>query len=599
MLAISVFFPVVFTDWRVPFLSRLPVLNIFPLCFLLGYLTPKLIDEYACGDPEKAGKVYAINIAGCVLGPLSASYLLLPFFGSRISIIILSLPILWLFMKHWDALRSTPIWRAILSPLLAVVIFCSLFISISFEEGLKKIDGVIRHDYTATVVSYGSGFQKRLLVNGVGMTTLTPTTKDMAHMPLVFLNHKPESALVICLGMGTTLRSVASWGIDVTAVELVPSVKEAFGYYHADADRVLSQPNVRIIVDDGRRYLRRAAKKFDVIVIDPPPPLPAAGSSLLYSEEFYSLIKLRLKPDGILQQWFPGGEPAVMSAVTKSLTRSFPCVLMYRSIEGPACYHYLASMSPIRVPSATEAILRMPEAAKKDRLEWDVNSEARLMEIWRKLLKGKEDPALFTKGSNIRIIDDRPFNEYYFLRYLKKLNFKSFISWMTGHIRGDPAFVGNIFIGDNPYVDAYINRGSAYAKLGQYQRAIEDFNEAIRLKPDYADAYFNRGVVYYSIGQYQRAIEDYNEAIRIKPDDTDDYNSRGAAYANLEQYQRAIDDFNKAIRLKPDYVDAYANRCGTYFMLGNKKIGCRDAQKACELGNCKVLETAKGKGVCR
>ena len=87
------------------------------------------------------------------------------------------------------------------------------------------------------------------------MTILTPITKDMAHMPLTFLDHKPESALMICLGMGTTLRSLASWGIDVTAVELVPGVKEVFGYYHADADRVLSQPNVRIIIDDGRRYL--------------------------------------------------------------------------------------------------------------------------------------------------------------------------------------------------------------------------------------------------------------------------------------------------------------------------------------------------------
>jgi len=423
MLAISAFLPVVFTDWRVPFLRRLPVLSIFPICFLLGYLTPKLIDEYSGGDPDRAGTVYAINIAGCVLGPLFASYLLLPFFGSRVSIIILTLPILLLFIKHWEALQSTPIWRAILSSVLAAVLFCSLFISISFEEGFKKIDGVIHHDYTATVVSYGYGLQKRLLVNGIGMSELTPITKDMAHMPLAFLNHKPESALVICLGMGTTLRSLASWGIDVTAVELVPGVKEAFGYYHTDADRVLSQPNVRIIIDDGRRYLRRTEKKFDVITIDPPPPVEAAGSSLLYSEEFYSLIRLRLKPDGILQQWFPGGEQPILVAVTTSLTRSFPYVLMYRSLEGWG-YHYLASMSPIHIPSAAEAILRMPEAARNDRLEWDVNSETRLTEIWNELLKRKLEPALFTMSPDISITDDRPFNEYFLIRYLKKPNFQ-------------------------------------------------------------------------------------------------------------------------------------------------------------------------------
>jgi len=423
MLAISEFFPVIFTDWRIPLLSRLSVLSIFPFCFLLGYLTPKLIDEYSGGDPEKAGKVYAINIAGCVLGPLFASYLLLPFFGSRISIIILSLPLLWLFIRHWGVLRSKPIWRVVLTPVLAVVLLCSLFISISFEEGFKKINGVIRHDYTATVVSYGSGLQKRLLVNGVGMTSLTPITKDMAHMPLAFLNHKPESALMICLGMGTTLRSLASWGIDVTAVELVPGVKEAFGYYHADADRVLSQRNVRIIIDDGRRYLRRTENKFDVITIDPPPPVQAAGSSLLYSEEFYSLIRLRLKTDGILQQWLPeGGDRATLNAVTTSLTRSFSYVLMYRPVKGQG-YHYLASMSPIHIPTPAEAILHMPKAARNDRLEWELNSEERLMVIWSELLKGKVNPALFTMSSNISITDDRPINEYYLMRNLKGLNF--------------------------------------------------------------------------------------------------------------------------------------------------------------------------------
>ncbi len=113
------------------------------------------------------------------------------------------------------------------------------------------------------------------------------------------------------------------------------------------------------------------------------------------------------------------GEQATLAAVTTSLTRSFPYVLMYRSIEGWG-YHYLASMSPIHVPTATEAILRMPEAAQKDRLEWKVNSEEKLTEIWSKLLKGRVDPASFTMSSDIRITDDRPFNEYCLIRYLRE-----------------------------------------------------------------------------------------------------------------------------------------------------------------------------------
>lgn len=556
MIAISVFIPVVCSDWRVPLFSRLPVLSIFPLCFLLGYLTPKLIDEYSNGDPDRAGKAYAINIAGCVLGPLVASYLLMPFFGSRFSIIILAIPILWLFVKHWNLLQNTPIWRAILTPVLAMLLFCSIFISISFEEGIKK--GVVRHDYTATVVSYGSCLYKQLLVNGTGITILTPSTKDMAHLPLAFLNHKPQSALVICLGMGTTFRSLASWGIDVTAVELVPSVKQAFGFYHEDADRILSQPNVRIVIDDGRRYLRRTEKKFDVITIDPPPPVQAAGSSLLYSDEFYSLIRLRLKPDGILQQWYPEEEKPILAAVTRSLTQSFPYVVMYHSIQGKG-YHYLASMSPLQIPSAEEAVSKMPEAAQKDRMEWNLKSKEELMGIWSKLLNSKVETASFTMNPEIRITDDRPFNEYYLVRCFKKMNGQSFITWITGFLRNEQINLSNFH-----YSSTYMEQGESYMKSGNYRQAISEYNKAVHLVPNNAFNYYNRALAYYKLGHYHQAITDYNHALRLKPRSAESYNGRALVY----------------------------------FKQGNNVSGCQDIQKACELGNCDFLKKAKDKGYC-
>jgi tetratricopeptide (TPR) repeat protein len=145
----------------------------------------------------------------------------------------------------------------------------------------------------------------------------------------------------------------------------------------------------------------------------------------------------------------------------------------------------------------------------------------------------------------------------------------------------------------------YYNRGNAYAKLGQKQPAIEDFNKAIRLKSDYVPAYYSRGTIYGELGQYQRAIEDFNKAIRLKPDYVDAYYNRGTAYAMLGQYQLAIEDYSKTIRLKPDYADAYNNRGFVYLNQSNNKLGCLDAQKACELGNCKTLEAVNTGGLCR
>ena len=145
---------------------------------------------------------------------------------------------------------------------------------------------------------------------------------------------------------------------------------------------------------------------------------------------------------------------------------------------------------------------------------------------------------------------------------------------------------------------AYNNRGKVFENLSEYESAIGDYNEAIRLKPDNVLAYYNRGNLYDKLGRYQLAIENYDEAIRLKPDNAAAYCNKGMTYARIGQYQHAIEDFNDAIRLQQDYADAYNGRGIVYLSQGNSELGCRDAQKACELGNCKALELAKGRQDC-
>jgi hypothetical protein len=77
------------------------------------------------------------------------------------------------------------------------------------------------------------------------------------------------------------------------------------------------------------------------------------------------------------------------------------------------------------------------------------------------------------------------------------------------------------------------------------------------------------------------------------------YNEKASSYYHRGQYQLAIEYSNEAIRLKPDYASAYHNGGLAYFVQGNNELGCFDAQKACELGKCRLLEIAKGQGGCR
>lgn len=157
----------------------------------------------------------------------------------------------------------------------------------------------------------------------------------------------------------------------------------------------------------------------------------------------------------------------------------------------------------------------------------------------------------------------------------------------------------NIKHGGPDHILVYNNRGIAYSRLGLYQKALDDLNTAIGLKPDYADAYSNRGIVYSRLNCHQLALEDFNKAVQLNPDFADLYNNRGVAYAKLGNYQSAIDNFSKAIELNPHYSDALSKRGIVYLEQGNRELGCRDAYKACEMGNCEILKSAQSKGDCR
>ena len=104
---------------------------------------------------------------------------------------------------------------------------------------------------------------------------------------------------------------------------------------------------------------------------------------------------------------------------------------------------------------------------------------------------------------------------------------------------------------------AYDNRGVAKSRLRQYKSAISDFDAALRIKPDSATAYRNRGTAKALLKQYEAAIADFDAALRIKPDEAKVWFGRGAAKYQLKQYEDAISDFDAALRIKPDYFAAY------------------------------------------
>ena len=416
MLALFALFPLVTTNPTILIAHQLRlILGIGPFAGLLGFVTPMLVDRWAGGDPAKAGKAYAINVLGCILGPLLAGFLLLPFISERWSLLLLSAPWLALAVRAMVFPSRSQGWlpRIVAYALLPLV--AGILLGSKSYEQLYAKNGEVMRDSTATVIAAGTGMGKQLLVNGYTMTSLTPITKMMAHLPLASLNHPPQDALVVCFGMGTTFRSLRSWGIPVTVVELVPSVPRLFGFFHKDASQVLNSPLSHVVVDDGRRYLERTDKQYDVITIDPPPPVEAAGSSLLYSEDFYAVVRQRLRSGGILQQWLPYGDAQDFTAVARALNDSFPYVRVF-AYSRTWGFHFLASEQPLRPWTAKDLTQHLPAAAATDMMEWGPGNDPQ--PIFARLLQN-EIPikALITLSPQTPALsDDRPVNEYYLFR---------------------------------------------------------------------------------------------------------------------------------------------------------------------------------------
>jgi len=421
LLAACAMLPLVVAGPRIH-TGRLPrlILGVAPFTGLLGFITPMLVDRFSGGNPGKAGAAYATNIAGCILGPLLAGFALLPLLSENRTLIVLTVP--WLFVGL-AALR--PSMKP--SPATRLAIYGSLALAAvlvaageGYDEGYPE-RRVLR-DPTATVIATGTGMRKQILVNGYGMTSLTPITKVMAHLPLAFLDRPPQNALVICFGMGTTFRSLRSWGIPVTAVELVPSVPRMFDYFHSDGLQILANPLSHVVIDDGRRFLERTTEQYDVITIDPPPPLAAAGSSLLYSEEFYQVASRRLRAGGILQQWLPyeGADVEVVAGAARSLRNSFPYV---RTFDDEYGYHFLCSNQPIPNWSAKDLMRRIPASAVADFTEWAESSNddpaVVASQQFDTLLDNELNlDQLIAAAPNVpALTDDQPLNEYYALRH--------------------------------------------------------------------------------------------------------------------------------------------------------------------------------------
>ena len=136
---------------------------------------------------------------------------------------------------------------------------------------------------------------------------------------------------------------------------------------------------------------------------------------------------------------------------------------------------------------------------------------------------------------------------------------------------------------DRNLASSYVKRGNDESDQQEYEAAVKDYTEALRLTPGNEAAYEYRGIAYFHLSQFNKAADDLTTAINLRPKYNNLYRYRGAAYLGLGNYSAAVDDESEAITLSPDSPEAYEYRGEAFRALGRLQEARRDFAIAREL----------------
>lgn len=129
-------------------------------------------------------------------------------------------------------------------------------------------------------------------------------------------------------------------------------------------------------------------------------------------------------------------------------------------------------------------------------------------------------------------------------------------------------------------VAAYNNRGVAFRSNGEIDRAIEDYDQAICLKPEYYVAINNRGVAFMNKGELDRAIADFDRTIQLEPDYFAAFYNRTVAFGRKGLFERSISDYDVIINHDPKNSALFHERGTMKAKMGDQTGADADFRRA-------------------
>lgn len=136
----------------------------------------------------------------------------------------------------------------------------------------------------------------------------------------------------------------------------------------------------------------------------------------------------------------------------------------------------------------------------------------------------------------------------------------------------------------NPdYIEVHNNLGVTYDRVGMPDEAVNELKEALKLNPNYTEAHCNLGNIYARSGRYEEAAGELHEALRINPELAIAHNNLGNIYAFQKRNEEAIQEFKEALRINPDYAPAHNNLGNAYAEAGRFEDALQEFQEALRL----------------
>ena len=550
--------------------------------FLMGASFPLVTKIYTGNERQlgrSIGNVYAVNTVGSILGAFCAGFILIPLLGIRPSIVLmvaLNTGIGCLLVLRGGHRTETggallhgisigmPILNAGLAVILLLTLDQPLFLKSAIFKTQRPGDTLVDYneeiDATVTTLKDDEAVYRLYVDTNQAADASrwdSPSHRVIAHLPLL-LHRRPKRALVVGFGMGLTSYSITQHGVRVDAIELSEGVISAAQKHFTHVNgNVFDSPLFNYKINDGRNHILMTKTKYDMISTGIIHPLVSAGSSNIYTADFYRLCRRILSEDGIMCQWVPLHR--LPEAHYKMIVRTFIDVFPHTTLwykYTPDFVILIGTPEPLRIDYknflARAQIASISEGLAADDLDG--------LSLLDSFMMGPEAVREYVGPGPIHT-DNRPRLEFF--------RGADLANTTTQNVKGMAEYRERVL----PYL---VNYGSTLAQMKAVRQTLDTYFRATQR--------LILGQIAYASAQYQNAATLMNEAVELNPvDETIRYNFgivagliREGEQEELQQIERQV---QQAMAQNPDDLQGHLHLATLYEMQGELGKATRELEE--------------------